>query len=171
MTRRLLNLLTLLSLLLCVAVCVLWVRSQFVMDHVVVNSTRNYLEFNGRRSGFWLLWIRELRQGPLWVSLEHESREPHALISRPHRWWHRLGLTFMRSYRGGVEPGSLTWVTAPYWLIAGSAAIPAVLQVLRLRRTRRQRQRGLCPSCGYDLRATPGRCPECGMAGSVSTSG
>ena len=27
MTRRLLNLLTLLSLLLCVAVCVLWVRS------------------------------------------------------------------------------------------------------------------------------------------------
>ena len=30
MKRRLLNLLTALSLLLCVAVCVLWVRSQFV---------------------------------------------------------------------------------------------------------------------------------------------
>jgi hypothetical protein len=29
---------------------------------------------------------------------------------------------------------------------------------------RERRERGLCPECGYDVRASGGRCPECGAA-------
>ena len=62
-----------------------------------------------------------------------------------------------------------------YWAIAVPFALaPAVSVIAIIARSIKQRSRrarGLCPDCGYDIRATPttggallARCPECGGA-------
>jgi hypothetical protein len=64
------------------------------------------------------------------------------------------------------------YVGVPCWaVVAGFGAWP----VLRLRSTLRRRRRTRsavgarpCPRCGYDLRATPDRCPECGAVTDAS---
>jgi hypothetical protein len=58
----------------------------------------------------------------------------------------------------------------PYWFLAVTGAgLPAIRIASTAWRERRWRLRtGLCAACGYDLRATPNRCPECGEAASLS---
>ncbi len=55
------------------------------------------------------------------------------------------------------------WVV-PLWLVAATFAIAPATVVRRWALARRRRRRGFCSTCGYDLRATPDRCPECGTA-------
>jgi hypothetical protein len=52
---------------------------------------------------------------------------------------------------------------APHGVLAALFAVaPAAWLMARRVRKRRAHQRGLCPVCSYDLRASPERCPECG---------
>ena len=54
-------------------------------------------------------------------------------------------------------------VEVSLWLIfAVLAAYPTTAFVRGPLRRHRRRKRGLCEKCGYDLRASPQRCPECG---------
>jgi len=54
------------------------------------------------------------------------------------------------------------WVFFPHWAAIGASAIPAGVALYLRQRRRRRARSGLCPVCGYDLCATPVRCPECG---------
>jgi predicted Zn-ribbon and HTH transcriptional regulator len=60
-------------------------------------------------------------------------------------------------------------IRMPHWLAIGLTAMPALLWHIANRRERARRNNGkwlaqwkICGKCGYDLRATPERCPECG---------
>ncbi len=56
------------------------------------------------------------------------------------------------------------WFYFPHWALMLALSIPWLTMMFRARRRRRRADRGLCPACGYDLRASPDCCPECGTA-------
>jgi hypothetical protein len=72
-----------------------------------------------------------------------------------------LGLLFVPTPTPVAVRASLP-LRLPATAAALLSAAWVVTRVRRLWLARRRVSSGLCPSCGYDLRATAGRCPECG---------
>jgi hypothetical protein len=191
--RRLFNLMTALSLLVLAAVCVLWARSYASGDAVERYVGQQYRQADWNvadtfySSGGAVLWVHSRhpdRYGPpvsevvRWQWFHPRSalqlqdndlalrRSP---VARPVAGVYTdLSFnrdTFARQWREDgfsveVPHRSLALVFAIL-----SAVVPARALVGRLRRSRRSR-RGCCATCGYDLRGTRDRCPECGAPAS-----
>jgi hypothetical protein len=169
MKRRLLNLLTALSLLLCVAVCVLWVRSYTRPEAMTYARPRSgEFEVKGVSLSGGIIGYSSMtsRRPAVPIGLHWFPTIYHA--PDVSRIYPTFGLPRSAILAYGPRPGLVTG-TVPCWIPALLTAILPALWIAR-RRTRRRRNRaahGLCPSCGYDLRATPGRCPECGTGPAV----
>ena len=70
------------------------------------------------------------------------------------------------AYGTGVwtDGGYEQMVKVPIWFPATGTGIALAWACLHVRRRRRAMRAGLCARCGYDLRASPYRCPECGSS-------
>jgi hypothetical protein len=169
MKRRLFTILSALSLLLFVAVVVVWVRSYFRVDEL---SRRSYeegtIDFARIRSQegiiyYWRIVLRAER--PADVIFFNWSRNPTTMVAEiPDAWHDRRshwpGLWIKREIvrdEGGISEAHYE-IRASYWLFAAAAALissaPLALVARRLSRLQRTR-RGRCYLCGYDVRATP----------------
>ena len=84
-----------------------------------------------------------------------------------------LGYSFIKRDYGAPNRYALDnryleddYVYVPYWLLTLLTAWPAARSSARFvtaRRTAYRHELGLCHACGYDMRASPDRCPECGF--------
>jgi hypothetical protein len=159
--RRLLNLLTALSLLLCVAAGAMWRASSV--------TRRGYsFELPHRPDDQRWLVVRDGR-----LIHAHRTRADLAGTQWGEAW------DPYESDRVAVGCGSghfLVWVGEGHvigfygrwewvelWALTATFGVaPAAWAVTRCKAAVRRSRKGGCTACGYDLRATPDRCPECG---------
>jgi hypothetical protein len=108
-------------------------------------------------------------------AVEHNSRYPN--IRRTISWYllgFRFELVRQVLYPRWISHGDnqtiewgpvATWgVAVPGWACIALSAILPIRWVILFRRKRREEKiaAGICLRCGYDLRSSPERCPECG---------
>ena len=161
MRRWLAYTLGVICLLLALATIVLWVRS-YPPETTFLDDSRRMDAFHwGDLQGWHANGGSTF--GTLFVEIER-LKYPAALtrpLSSSGPWW----------LRGSYVQASDTifWtqisIATPHWLVVclcGTGIIWPVVRCHGALRRRTRRRTGRCEHCGYDLRASPERCPECG---------
>jgi hypothetical protein len=158
--RRLFNLVALLSALLFAWACWAWVRS-YQPRHLALETSRGRLYLMFWEGGSRPLAV-EFWPGSTFAARAHELfRE---VINPSPQGQAREWLGF--GYAEGRTPSipTIRIVAIPMWFIAGLTGTVPVAWIVRGARQRRRARENRCVRCGYDLRASAGRCPECGTA-------
>ena len=145
------------SMLLLVAVVWLWVRN---LDRV------DYVEYGG--NGKWLMKVisghgtLDFLVSPRWPQ-DEEFRigqyDNHVYYGT--RYSKRV-LGFGTDAQWPEYGGR--YVNIPHWFVTSTTGLLAFLFGWRWWVGRKRATKGCCVKCGYDLRASPERCPECGWA-------
>jgi hypothetical protein len=154
MTRHLLNALSVALLLLALCVAAVWVRSYLVRDTLAFAWQRHLADVHSTSGQFVVV---EAPGGAAPPARRVRWRRESDVI--PYGADVRSALVRFQVHRSGTVR---VWVF-PQWPLVIAAALAPAVGVVRRRRTRILP--GTCRRCGYDLRATPSRCPECGAVG------
>jgi hypothetical protein len=145
------------SLVMCIVTVVFWARSHLSWDVVqrhdieapLSNQSNDFLISNFGR--IWSAWKRP-------QDAEHVHRWQYAVHSQEANSPRDANSYF--SYYFKARDREIKFSHA---LPAALFAIAPACWFFSPHRCRAKRIKlGLCPTCGYDLRATPERCPECG---------
>jgi hypothetical protein len=170
------NILAGLSLILALATGMLWGRSYWVCDILlhksamygrgyeeilILQSSRGLLMYDQRQMGGFGHGTSEWKTGSNYFA----TSSPFTTTSGSRKCFIFRWESFPSSNQ---KPRQFSLSMSYGALLLASSILPA-LRGWQLLRARKRQSENLCPQCGYDLRATPERCPECGRETPTAT--